>query len=386
MKSYVPSIGNYIKNSNLSRYDILAQLLESKNPAFVLNCILKRTSTETLKEYINNNASISYLINEAYNKGKLANGSGHGSLHTLAGIPDNEIIPDSEWEAIGYKISRMQDFNRRDYVGMINFLHVSCDMYTEIHKHLINLTKQSNNVNSGKEYELGSNRMLNEEYDFSNPNFYNSLNSIDDVTKLVAYALTKLKDVDCSDIEDEIKNGDMNMSDIDDYEYDDDDYEDEYDENGIVIPGGNGLEDGYGNQLTETRGYRGGNYRHHRGKGRNELVSMRHSRGNGKGGLKAFIGVPESNDLNYNDLKKIAVKIIQNSNPDECKQALDSVNYLGSACNSFVHLKSGYLNGIMNSRGKRFNAKNGYGKKSASKNMINQSTVKSKYKHKYRKP
>ena len=370
MTNFVPDIKTYKKCTEISRHTILCQLLESSNPEFVLECILNKCNTNDLVNYAYYTGMFKNLVNEAYKKEKLARGTGKGSLKDLVGASDNATLSDNDWVEIGKKIALMRDFNRRDYVGMINFLHASCDIYEEVHRNLHTLGFESLNNNFNRSSQL---------FEYNSPYFQNSISSIDDVTKLCAYALSRLSDVKCMEIEDDIFDDDAKDA-IEDFN------DNEGEETVPEIEITPNLKDQYGNpitgndNITETKGYRG-----IKGKGPGDMVNIRHERGNGRGGLKEFVGVPEANDLTKSDMKRIAKKIVQNANPEECRQALDNVNYLGSACKSFYNIKRGYMIGIQ-AKGKNRTAKNGYGKRAAKKNKIlNGNTLSGSNKIKYGK-
>ena len=153
---YVPNINEYIKDTTVSRYDIIEKMLEHENPAFIFMSILKHVDLKTLKESINQindfgqefdsiilcdeNANLLIEKMGTRNKfeGKKARADGRGALKELIGKRDRDDVSGPEWQEIGHIISNMTGWNKRDYVGMMNFLDRSCQLFKIIKKELTN--------------------------------------------------------------------------------------------------------------------------------------------------------------------------------------------------------------------------------------------------------
>lgn len=57
-----------------------------------------------------------------------------GALKKLVGKDPDEELTTSDAKKLGKKIARMDGENKRKYVGIINFLGASCDIYNELWK------------------------------------------------------------------------------------------------------------------------------------------------------------------------------------------------------------------------------------------------------------
>ena len=58
-----------------------------------------------------------------------------GDLKKLVGLkPDEELDPEKDGKKLGKKIAKMSGEKKRKYVGIINFLGASCDLYGQIWK------------------------------------------------------------------------------------------------------------------------------------------------------------------------------------------------------------------------------------------------------------
>jgi len=57
-----------------------------------------------------------------------------GALKKLIGKDPDEELTTNDAKKLGRKIARMDGKNKRKYVGIINFLGASCDIYNELWK------------------------------------------------------------------------------------------------------------------------------------------------------------------------------------------------------------------------------------------------------------
>ena len=57
-----------------------------------------------------------------------------GDLKKLVGKDDDEELSTNDAKKIGKKIARMEGEKKRKYVGIMNFLGASCDIYNELWK------------------------------------------------------------------------------------------------------------------------------------------------------------------------------------------------------------------------------------------------------------
>ena len=57
-----------------------------------------------------------------------------GALKKLVGKDPDEELTTSDAKKLGKKIARMDGEKKRKYVGIINFLGASCDIYNELWK------------------------------------------------------------------------------------------------------------------------------------------------------------------------------------------------------------------------------------------------------------
>ena len=398
-KNYVPNISQFVESLSTSRFEVLNKMLECKNPAFVLVSILKRADIKLLRESANLVEQYGDIVNNVYDMicevsrlrsyrkvdgkhKKYSNSTGKGSLKKLAGNENAEDLSDEQWRNIGRKIARMEGYNKRDYIGMMNFLSTSCFMHEMIKRDLA--SDLQNRFQGGYTRKSASTMDDEEDVDISTKtntsgrsekstykkvkydpygeyvNYegiktkYNKtdmileakeklsvVNNIEDkdeekkdsemnydsLFQMLAYTLSRLKDVDVADI----------SNDIEDYE--NDEYEpDDYDE-AFFVPQVD-YSDNYGNNIignfmdgyvSETKGY-----------DKQQKRAIRYQRWNGRGGLKALVGKDSGDDLDDDDLKDIASKINKMSRGDRGKY-MSYVGFLGSSCEIFMYIKSGFL-------------------------------------------
>jgi hypothetical protein len=57
-----------------------------------------------------------------------------GALKKLVGKDPDEELTTNDAKKLGKKIAKMDGKNKRKYVGIINFLGASCDIYNELWK------------------------------------------------------------------------------------------------------------------------------------------------------------------------------------------------------------------------------------------------------------
>jgi len=177
---YIAEFNNTIDESGLCRLDILRLMLEHEDPALIFNMVIDKASDETLCQCIQNTLDYGYVIdaiaqhemvkegtvnesvlhsinewsgnkfNKGYNDTKIANSTGKDSLKKLIGKSgDSTDITKTDWKRVGEIIADMEGYNKRDYVGMMNFLSTSCWMQ----KYLVNKL--------GNEYRRQAKRTFN---------------------------------------------------------------------------------------------------------------------------------------------------------------------------------------------------------------------------------
>lgn len=402
-KNYVPNISQFVESLSTSRFEVLNKMLECKNPAFVLVSILKRADIKLLRESANLVEQYGDIVNNVYDilcetssiasyrkingrHKKFANSTGKGSLKKLAGDEDAEDLSDEEWKSIGRKIAKMEGYNKRDYIGMMNFLSTSCFMHEMIKRDLSNdlqnrlagnyVRKSASSMDDEKDVDISTStntrsRRANRSYDRvtydpygeeSGGYDYNEgiktkynktdmileakeklsvVNNIDNeeddekndemnydsLFQMLAYTLSRLKDVDVADI----------SNDIEDYE--NGEYEPDENDEAFFVPQVD-YSDNYGNNIigsfmdgyvSETKGY-----------DKDQKRNLRYKRWNGRGGLKSLVGKTSGDDLEDDDLKDIASKI--NKMPKSSRgKYMSYVGFLGSSCEIFMYIKSGFL-------------------------------------------
>lgn len=145
MKNYVPLVQDL---KVVTRYDILKQLLEHQNPAFVFYTVMSHLSPNKLNETVNlcerYGDMVGYIrsVYESDSKINEATGTGHDSLSLLGGGYSRytggvghsayDKHNESFWKRVGEKISEMDGLDKRDYSGMMNLLQSSCYMHNII--------------------------------------------------------------------------------------------------------------------------------------------------------------------------------------------------------------------------------------------------------------
>ncbi len=162
MKKFVPSVQDI---KTITRYDILRQLLEHQNPAFVFYTVMSHLSPKKLNETVDLCSRYGDMIRyirsvyeEQLNEGKLARGTGHDSLSALGGgysrftggsghsayDKHNEAF----WKKVGEKIADMEGEDKRDYTGMMNLLQSSCYMHNVIMQNIAGHASETYNTPS----------------------------------------------------------------------------------------------------------------------------------------------------------------------------------------------------------------------------------------------
>jgi len=387
--SHVPKLNDYIREYTTSRYNILNKMLEHKNPAFIFMSIIHRMDPIKFYEAIEYVKSYGPLVDIVYltegdasdkpykDGGKIANSTGVDSLKKLVGKSGKGTeLNDSEWEEIGRQIAGMEGYNKRDYVGMMNFLNTSCYMHSKIMNHLSNAIRrdikskryqvpktlktkgrpkkekpeeekpqqqistsevvkdgqpnkvqaqaqvqtQPEKINDSRVYTFGDYSRIIENREMVDK--ISQFTELEDIVKLMAYSLTQLTDLQVSEIDDEIK----------DYDNDGDlGYETE---DGKVFLPYIELYDSYGNPLTEDYSPA-------------KKASIRQTRDNGKGGLKGLVGKNTGDDLEDNDLVSIARRM-SGMDDSERGRYMGYVAFLGSSCPIFNYIRKGYLSTLKN--------------------------------------
>ena len=402
---FVPNLDQYISESTISRCDILNKMLEHKNPAFIFMSILHRLDYDKFNESINYVRNYGHfmdlpfvILNEgdesskSYGKGgKIANSTGVDSLKKLVGITGKDTeLSDSQWMEVGRKISEMEGYNKRDYVGMMNFLNTSCFMHSKIMNHLSNNLRKNvkdrarayqvpktiktkgrpkKKVEDAPEEEIKTSKVDIESQDDIQPQsqpqsqddaqkqkqlisdgmVYNfdqfskilenrkkveelsDITHFDDVIKLMSYSLSQLTDLEVSDINDEID------------DYNDDELSGYENEDGTVFLPYIELYDSYGNPLTESYT-------------KDQKKNIRFTRGGGKGGLKGLVGKDAGDDLEDSDLISIANRV-KNMSDDERGRYMGYIAFLGSSCPIFNYIRRGYLANIKDDTKTKFKQK-----------------------------
>jgi len=372
--SYSPNFND--DDTLINRNMILKQMLEHETPAFVFSCILDKIELDVFKECIDDVKKFGYISEFIFesmygDKQKIANSTGKDSLKKLVGkIGKDSNLSDKDWQNVGRQISDMSGYNKRDYIGMMNFLNTSCYMYSFISNRLgrslrdkvkrkydvrkenpINRIKKQDSpekvINTSKPNtsELEQKKKVRKKQLQLNDNIiyqfdeFNKINEnikkldavneleLNDIITLVAYSLSQLSDLQVSEIYDEI------------YDYDEDDYKGD-DEGKIKLPYMN-LYDEDGNILTE------------KWNDPSVLSGIRNTRGNGKGGLKSLVGKTTGDELEESDLAQIASKI-KSMPEDEASKYMGYVSFLGSSCPIFSNIRKGYLSGIKDKTTTRF--------------------------------
>lgn len=156
-------------SNDITRYDILKQLLENENPAFVFYTVMKHLSPSQLNETVDTCVRCGKMIRfiketndelnlKNYISEKQATGTGHDSLSNLSGgysrfsSGKGHSAYDSQneafWKRVGEKISEMSGEDKRDYTGMMNLLQASCYMHNVIMSNISGHAKETYNTDS----------------------------------------------------------------------------------------------------------------------------------------------------------------------------------------------------------------------------------------------
>ena len=375
--SYVPNINEYIKDTTINRYDIINKMLEHNNPAFIFMSIIDKIDSNTLNECIaqviefgeefdavvigNKVDLVSESIiferagmkqNEREGgglgtknkfKGKLSSGTGHGALKRLVGKGDNDDVTPGEWQQIGHIIAKMEGWNKRDYVGMMNFLNRSCQLYKIIKDTMLNdrrsIIAKKKYADANKPPQAPTSAPTSApattpptdqkalpagpapktalpahvqegiivSYETYNKIFENNeklkqveLLNMYDIIKLMMNILNQISDASVVSINNEIET----------IEKEEDVF---YNDNAFLYE-------------KYSKG---------------EKAKIRYERGNGKGGLKQLVGLSVGDDLEDSHAVEIA-KIINRKVGLDRKKYQGYVNYLGTSCKINDNIVMGY--------------------------------------------
>ena len=159
MNNYVPKVQDV---RTVTRYDILKQLLEHQNPAFVFYTVMSHLSPRKLNETVSlcerYGEMLRYIrsVCESDIIEDKANSTGHDSLSLLGGGYSRftggkghsayEKHNEAFWKRVGEKIADMEGNDKRDYSGMMNLLQSSCYMHNVIMQNVADHTRNTYNT------------------------------------------------------------------------------------------------------------------------------------------------------------------------------------------------------------------------------------------------
>lgn len=402
--SYLPTRVGISNDSYIRRIDFIKLMLEHKEPALVFNTILENTTVDVIQKAIKDTSEYGFVVNavsETYmvenglvteqklferygsrsntgygDSGKIANSSGKDSLKKLIGKSGkSQKVSTTDWRRVGEIIAGMEGYNKRDYVGMMNFLSTSCWMqkyilnklgneYRKIAKRQHNPQKPAPKKQETKKVEQPTEvnkiqpaEVVNDSLVFGFTQYidinerlsaYKTMSgmSMEDFIQTMSSVINRLSDLQLNDVQDQIEQHD-DYFDING-DYDDaieqqgnkpdnlTSYNDivDYDNDNIIKQIQPVVPDYFRNTSINER--TGNSY------DSSDKTRIRTDRENGKGGLKELVGKRQGDDLDVGDLSRIASSI-KTMDKEDRGYYINLVSFMGSACPIFNAIVNGFL-------------------------------------------